>query len=123
MALNEHEFEQRLGLLLRAGVTLSAIVVLSGGVLYLMRHGQEPPEYHVFHSEPVRFRAIAGIVESAAQCQGQGIIQLGLLLLIATPITRVAFSAVGFARQRDWLYVGVACIVLALLAYGILAMS
>ena len=41
--------------------------------------------------------------------------QLGLLLLIATPIARVVFSIFGFMRQRDWLYVGVTATVLALL--------
>jgi len=48
------------------------------------------------------------------------LIQLGLLLLIATPVARVAFSVVAFAMQRDRLYVAVALIVLAVLMYSLM---
>jgi uncharacterized membrane protein len=47
------------------------------------------------------------------------LIQLGLLLLIATPVARVAFSVAVFAMQRDRLYVVVALIVLAVLMYSL----
>ena len=57
------------------------------------------------------------------QPHGRGLIQLGLLLLIATPIARVVFSVAGFARQRDWLYVAITLIVLTLLGYSLLAGS
>lgn len=119
----EHEFEQRIGTLLRVGVSTAAVVVLIGAILYLLRHGQETPAYHSFHSEPSSLRTLPGIFSVAWHLQGRGIIQLGLVLLIATPIARVAFAGVGFARQRDWLYVGISCIVLALLCYGLLTIS
>jgi uncharacterized membrane protein len=45
--------------------------------------------------------------------------QLGLLLLIATPIARVMFSAVAFAMERDRMYVGFTLIVLAVLLYSL----
>jgi uncharacterized membrane protein len=51
--------------------------------------------------------------------RGRGIIQLGLLLLIATPIARVALSVVAFAIQRDRLYVVATLIVLAVLMYSL----
>jgi uncharacterized membrane protein len=46
--------------------------------------------------------------------------QLGLLLLIATPIARVAFSIFAFALERDWLYVGLTTVVFAVLLFSIL---
>jgi uncharacterized membrane protein len=46
---------------------------------------------------------------------GRGMIQLGVLLLIATPVARVAFSVVGFIRERDWLCSAIATAVLILL--------
>ncbi len=52
--------------------------------------------------------------------RGQGLIQLGLLLLIATPIARVALSVVGFAIERDRMYVAFTLIVLAILLYSLL---
>ena len=64
--------------------------------------------------------SVAGIVANACQLRGRGLIQLGLLLLIATPVLRVVIAAVAFALQRDRLYVAVSLIVLASLAYSML---
>jgi len=47
------------------------------------------------------------------------IIQLGVLLLIATPVARVFISVIGFARERDWMYVACSLIVLALLCFSL----
>ncbi len=46
----------------------------------------------------------------------QTLITIGLLILVATPIARVAVSVVGFAWQREWRYVLMTLIVLATLA-------
>lgn len=108
-----------IGNLLRVGVATAGAVVLVGGVLYLARHGTEAPSYHVFRGEPSQFRSVGGILGSAAQRGGRGIIQLGLLLLIATPIARVAFAALGFAMERDRAYVVVSLIVLATLLFSL----
>jgi uncharacterized membrane protein len=58
-------------------------------------------------------------VQSALALEGRGLIQLGLLLLIATPIARVAFSIVAFALEKDRMYVGFTAIVLTILLYSI----
>jgi len=116
---DEEAFEILLGHVLRLGVVLSAAVVAIGGFVYLARHSTQMPAYSVFHGEPGDLRSIAGIVSDARILSGRGIIQLGLLLLIATPIARVLFALVGFARQENWMYVGVSAIVLALLAYSL----
>jgi uncharacterized membrane protein len=62
-----------------------------------------------------------GVLSDSMQLHGRGIIQLGLLLLIATPIARVASAAYGFARQRDWMYVSIAAFVFSVLLYGVFA--
>jgi uncharacterized membrane protein len=111
--------EELIGTLLRVGVTLAAAVVLFGGTVYLVRHGLAAPRYHVFVGEPTDLRTLSGIVKDALAFQGRGLIQLGLLLLIATPIARVAFSVAAFALQRDRLYVVVTLIVLAVLIYSL----
>ena len=82
--------------MLRAGVLVAATVVVCGGVVYLLRHGHASPEYRVFRGEPSDLRSISGIVSDARSLSGRGLIQLGLLLLIGTPIARVMFSVVGF---------------------------
>jgi uncharacterized membrane protein len=106
--------------LLRAGVTLAAAVVLAGGLVFLIRHGFSPASYRVFAGEPSDLRHWKGIVRAALALRGQGIIQLGLLFLIATPVARVAFSAFAFAIERDWLYVCIATFVLIVLLYSLL---
>jgi len=116
----EYEVEQFIGNLLRGGVLLAATVVLLGGSLYLVRHGAESPLYGSFRGEPEELRRIPGILADALALRGRGIIQLGLLLLIATPVARVVCAMVAFALQRDWLYVSVTVIVLSVLVYSLL---
>jgi len=106
--------------LLRAGVTLSAAIVLTGGLIFLFRHGLTHASYHVFVGEPTDLRQWMGIVRAAFALHGRGIIQLGLLFLIATPVARVAFAAFAFAIERDWRYVGISSFVLLVLLYSLL---
>jgi uncharacterized membrane protein len=117
---SDQNVEEWIGNLLRAGVTLAAAVVLFGSCVYLARHGHELPQYHVFVGAPTDLRSISGIMKDVLAFKGRGLIQLGLLLLIATPVARVAFSVVAFAIQRDRLYVVVTLIVLAVLTYSLL---
>jgi uncharacterized membrane protein len=118
----DRRIEVILGNLLRIGVLVSAAVVLLGASIYLSRHAHEPADYRVFRGEPSEYRTISGVIQSVivGRGRGQGLIQLGLLLLIATPIARVAFSVVGFAIERDHLYVAFTLIVLAVLLYSLL---
>ncbi len=109
--------------LLRAGVILSALVVLAGGIVYLVRHGHSPANYRVFRGEPTDLRHVGGILRDALALQGRGIIQFGLLLLIATPVARVAFSIFGFTEERDRLYVWIASLVLLVLLYSLIGSS
>ena len=115
----DQRIENILGNLLRAGVLLSALVVLIGGVIYLLRHGHSPMDFRVFRGEPADLRGVRGIVRDTVALQGRGIIQLGLLLLIATPVARVAFSIFGFAEARDRMYVVFTLIVFSILLYSL----
>jgi uncharacterized membrane protein len=116
----DQKLENILGNLLRAGVLLSALVVLIGGVIYLLRHGRSPMDFRVFRGEPADLRGVRGIIRDTVALQGRGIIQLGLLLLIATPLARVAFSIFGFAEERDRMYVVFTLSVFSILLYSLL---
>jgi uncharacterized membrane protein len=109
--------------LLRAGVTLAATVVLTGGSVFLFRHGLAPANYRVFAGEPTELRNLRGIVHAAFTLQSRGIIQLGLLFLIVTPVARVAFAAFAFALERDWLYTAISTFVLMVLLYSLLGLA
>ena len=116
----DQKLENMVGNLLRAGVSLSAVVVLVGGVIYLARHGRELADYRIFRGEPSELKSLSGIVRDAFALSGRGIIQLGLLLLIATPVFRVALSIWGFAEEHDHMYMVFTGIVLVVLLYSLL---
>ena len=122
-AWTDKRIENILGNLLRAGVVFSAFIVLCGALVYLARHGREPADYRVFHGEPSELRSVPGVVRDAMELSGRGIIQLGLLFLIATPVARVIFSIWGFAAERDRMYVVFTVIVLAILIFSLVGSS
>lgn len=111
----EVRLEELLGTLLRIGVSVAALIVSVGAVLYLVRHGMEARGFRVFHGEPAEFRTIAGVLQGVAELRGRSIIQLGLLCLVATPVARVVFAMVGFATLRDRTYVIICVVVLTVL--------
>ena len=117
----DEQVEQVIGNLLRYGVLTAALVTLAGGVLFLIRHGGEPADHHLFKGEPADLRTVSGVVRDTLAGSSRGLIQLGLLLLIATPVARVAFSVFAFAAQRDWNYVAITVIVLVILVVSIVA--
>jgi len=116
----DRRVDKIMGVLLRTGVVLSAMFVLAGGIVYLARHQMPVTNYRVFQGEPAELRTVPGILHEALALRGRGLIQLGLLILIATPIARVAFSVLAFLYQRDWTYVVVTLVVLGLLFYSLL---
>ncbi len=116
----DQRIEIIIGSLLRAGVLLAAAVVLIGGVLYIVRHGHETIHYSTFHGEPEALKSIPAVADGVMSLQARAIIQFGLLLLIATPIARVAFSAIAFALEKDYMYVVITLIVLTVLLYSLL---
>jgi uncharacterized membrane protein len=118
-APDEHVMEWWIGRLLQVGVFLAAAVVLVGGIAYLITHTGPAPDYSVFRGEPASLTSAVGVVQDAFSLSSRGVIQLGVLLLVATPIARVIFSLFTFLWERDWTYVVVTMIVLAVLLYAL----
>lgn len=114
----DEKTEALVGQLLRFGVTAAAFIVVVGGAIYLGRHGFEPSSYRVFKGEPSDLRGWRGIMHEAFRIRGRGIIQLGLLVLLLTPVARVLFAAFAFVMERDWFYVGVSVFVFLVLLYS-----
>jgi len=116
---SDQGMDEIMGGLLRTGVVLAAAIVLVGGGVYLMRHRVPVTDYRVFQGEPGDLRSVSGIFREALAFHGRGLIQLGLLVLIATPVARVAFSFFAFLYERDWTYILVTLFVLGLLVYSL----
>ncbi len=117
----DRKLEVVIGYTLRIGVVTAAVIVLIGGVLYLVEDYSAPADYHTFHAASKSSGDLSAIVRNVRAFDSRGIIQLGLLVLIATPIVRVVFSVIAFAMERDVVYVIVTLIVLAVLLYSLLA--
>jgi uncharacterized membrane protein len=117
--MDDRRLETIIGQLLRAGVLLAAATVFAGGVLYLARHHADHANYHTFIAGGANMRSLSGIVKAVAHGNSEALIQLGLLLLVLTPIARVAVALVGFLLERDRLYAVVSFIVLAILAFSL----
>jgi uncharacterized membrane protein len=116
--LSDRRLEAIIGNLLRAGVVIAATITSIGGVIYLAHSGESPAHYRVFQGEPADLRQVKGVLSDASSGDGRGIMQLGLVLLIATPVARVAFSLAAFAVQQDRLYVVVTLAVLGVLTFS-----
>ena len=117
--MTDERVERIIGTLLRVGVMLAAGVVTAGAALYLWRHGGEHPDYRTFHGVPAELRTLGPILRGVWTGRGRALVQLGLILLIATPVARVAFSVFAFAQQHDRIYVLITLIVLAILLYSL----
>jgi uncharacterized membrane protein len=117
----DEQVEQIVGDMLRVGVLLAASVIAVGGILFLFRHGGEPAEPRAPQNVAPELRSPLAILGTALTLSSRGIIQLGVLLLIATPVARVLFSVFAFLRERDHTYLVVTLIVLVVLLYSFLS--
>lgn len=116
--MTDERLELMVGKLLRGGVVASALVVLGGGIWWLAQAGGGMPAYHEFRQEPDDFRHVGALLTGLAHPRAQTVIQLGLLLLIATPVARVALALIGFALEHDHVYVVITLVVLGVLVYS-----
>ena len=105
--------------LLRIGVTTSMVIILAGLVLMFVHH----PSYVHAGSDLQRLTSpgaafphtLRDVVQGLRTYRGQAVIAVGLMVLIATPIMRVAASIIAFAVERDLSYVLITSVVLAVL--------
>jgi uncharacterized membrane protein len=119
--VTDRSIERSVSVLLMAGVIIAGSVTLLGAVVFLTHHWNDTVNFRTFHSQPRVDRIITEIVTGAFSGRARSIIQLGMLLLIATPVARVAFSLFGFAMERDRTYVATTTIVLLVLLYSLIS--
>jgi uncharacterized membrane protein len=117
--VTDRSLEEIISVILRIGVIVSGVIILIGGIYFILVHGNEPALYHTFHGAPDADRSIPLIIKGVVTLRPRSVIQFGLLILIFTPVARVAFSLVGFALERDRKYVLITTIVLVTLVYGL----
>lgn len=120
------DVELYIGKLLRYGVMISCAITLFGGIIYLFQQNGAMPDYKptasndTFTGVAVYLRELSTILPRALSLDGAAIIQVGVLVLIATPVLRVAFSAIAFLIEKDYMYVVITLIVLAIIIANML---
>ncbi|MDR2282827.1 MAG: DUF1634 domain-containing protein [Sphingobacterium sp.] len=119
---NDKDISLLVGQILRIGVLLASVTLIIGGMLYLTVHGKDPiPNYTEFIGETNANTTISGIISGVMQINVPQIIQLGVLLLICTPIVRVIGSLVGFIIEKDTMYIIITLIVLTVIVGSIIS--
>lgn len=114
------DMQSIIGWILRGGVILSMTVVVIGGIIFLWRHGHSTPDFSTFNKIPYFISSSDGIFAGVIHGKGQAIIQLGIIILIATPILRVIFAVIAFALEKDRLYTLISLIVLIIIMSSML---
>jgi uncharacterized membrane protein len=113
-----------LGAVLRAGVLLSAAIILFGVALFVHQRGVGvillgPRGVPVgAEDDPTTVRELLSAIVGNARVPA-AVTDVGLLTLMVTPVLSVIVSLVSFALARDWTYVTLATVVLCMLALGI----
>ncbi len=122
MQLTDTKLQRLISVTLRSGVMTASLIGLIGGVLFLTVHGGQPVSFHTFegagtpYASPAQnVRQAVGVHVAGDRNRGLAITQLGIMLLLLTPVIHVAFSIIGFAMERDRVYVGITSIVLVTL--------
>ncbi len=109
--MRPHGFDSTIGRLMIAMTYISVGLLLVGVVLMLVNGISPLDQAPVFDPSLIWAELRAGMPV--------GFLWLGLIVVIATPIVRVAVSAVGYARQGQWRMVGVGTGILLVIAVGI----
>lgn len=112
---NDADIQALMGRVLRLGVIIAMAVVFFGGTLYINNHGHSIANYSVFKGIPPFVQHAGSLINGAFKLQGQSVIQLGIIFLIATPILRVISSVIGFLLEKDYLYTCISLLVLMII--------
>jgi uncharacterized membrane protein len=114
----DRSIEAILGNLLRMGVIIAGSVVFIGAVLFLVRHRSEIPSYHIFKPDVFKYSDFRNLYNGIITFRSSSIMELGILLLIATPVLRVFFSIFAFSYKKDYTYVVFTVLVLLVLIFS-----
>jgi len=110
------DLNRSVGNLLRLGVILSVITSLIGFVKLFIEGYKMPKDYKCFHMGNSSEKVWGHFWNSLCKGEGVAIIQLGILILIVTPLMRIVFALIGYSKEKDHVYVIISSIVLAIMA-------
>lgn len=115
------DLNRSVGNLLRLGVILSVATSLIGFIKLFTEGFEMPKKYTSLAVSSSSDKVWSHFWESLCKGEGMAIIQLGILLLIFTPLMRIIFALIGYLKEKDYVYVFISSIVLAIMAVSFFA--
>jgi uncharacterized membrane protein len=118
-----HKVEIMLSMILRTGVIASLAIILAGTIVRFAHHHDyldSQSQLDDLRSRETFPHTIGAVLTGVGQGRSDAIIAVGLLLLIATPVIRVAVSIIAFAYERDLVFVLLTTFVLGMLILSFL---
>lgn len=112
------DLNRSVGNLLRAGVILSVLISLAGFVKLFMEGFKMPHNYELLETPDAD--VLREFWKGLQQMKGVAIIQLGILILIFTPLMRLIFALIGYLKEKDYTYVVISLIVLGIMVFSFL---
>ena len=116
MNFTDIDLNRSVGNLLRLGVVLSVTTSLIGFIKLFMEGFKMPRKYTLLDMGNSSEKVWSHFWETLCKGEGMAIIQLGILMLIFTPLMRIIFALIGYLKEKDYVYVVVSSIVLAIMA-------
>ncbi|SIQ62262.1 Uncharacterized membrane protein [Chryseobacterium sp. RU37D] len=110
------DLNRSVGNLLRLGVILSVVTSLAGFVKLFSEGFKMPKKYASLDMGSSSEKVWGHFWNSLCKGEGMAIIQLGILLLVFTPLMRIIFALIGYLKEKDYIYVVISSIVLAIMA-------
>lgn len=120
--VDNFKLECMISQLLKWGIWIACLITVIGGLFYLYHEGKSPIEYQIFVGEPAFLTSMRGAIRSTLAGNPEALIQVGVILLIATPLARVIACFSTFLSHREWLYVPICLITLLVLLSSLLGL-
>ena len=114
------DLNRSVGNLLRLGVILSVATSLIGFIKLFTEGFKMPRKYNLLNMGDSSEKVWGSFWDSLCKGEGMAIIQLGILLLILTPMVRIIFALIGYLKEKDYTYVVISLIVLTIMLVSFL---
>lgn len=111
--------ESLIGYVMRTGLWISVIIVLIGGVLYLLQNGSQFIHYQTLQHDTKSSVTLLDILRGSFSFSPVSLVWLGLLILVLTQVIRVALTVVLFIVERDFIFACISGLILIILIYSI----
>ena len=119
-AFTDLDLNRSVGNLLRLGVILSVTTSIIGFIKLFTEGFEMPKSYKLLNTATTSEKVWGQFWHSLLNLEGLAIIQLGILMLIFTPLMRIVFALIGYFKEKDYTYVIISFIVLTIMVISFL---